>query len=329
MLDSFLEKALTLNRSGEPYATATIVRRQIPSSGKPGDRAIITPDGKIHGWIGGGCTYGIVLKEALESLRDHKPRIVHISPDALESASGQTKRYTMTCQSGGEVEVYIEPVIPKPQVLIFGKSHIAMALARIARTMDYRVVAVVPELETGVFPTADQVFSNNDFPGGEAFKNSYVVVCTQGKGDTEGLFQALSLNAGYTAFVASRKKANGIFQELRLKGVSFDQLKGIHTPAGLDIGAKLPEEVAISILAQIIMVFRAKQAELEHQQPENPLEVLPNEDYYLNPVCKIPIQKSTARHVLMYNNENVYFCCDGCKVSFEKDPQKYITATGR
>jgi len=327
MHDSFLEKALTLNRSGEPYVTATIVRRQIPSSGKPGDRAIITPDGKIHGWIGGGCTYGIVLKEALESLRDHKPRIVHISPEALESASGQTKRYTMTCQSGGEVEVYIEPVIPKPQIVVFGKSHIAMALARIARAMDYRIVAVVPEIETGIFPTADQVFSNDNFPGGEAFQNSYVVVCTQGKGDTEGLFQALSLNATYTAFVSSRKKANSIFQELRLKGVSFDQLRSIHTPAGLDIGAKLPEEVAISILAQIITVFRAKQAELAQQRPENPLEALPNEDYYLNPVCKIPIQKSTAKHVLMYNNEKVYFCCDGCKVSFEKNPEKYMAGT--
>lgn len=329
MLDSFLEKALTLNRTGEPYATATIVRRQIPSSGKPGDRAIITPDGKIHGWIGGGCTYGIVLKEALESQRDHKPRIVHISPEALESTLGQTKRYTMTCQSGGEVEVYIEPVIPKPQIVVFGKSHIAMALARIARAMDYRVIAVLPEVEEGIFPTADQVFSAKEFPQGEDFKNSYVVVCTQGKGDTEGLFQALSLDAVYTAFVASRKKANGIFQELRLKGISFDQLKGIHTPAGLDIGAKLPEEVAISILAQIIQVFRAKQAELEQKQPENPLEALPNDDYYLNPVCKIPIQKSTARHVLMYNEEKVYFCCDGCKVSFEKDPQKYMTGAGQ
>ncbi len=329
MLDSFLEKALTLNRSGEPYATATIVRRQIPSSGKPGDRAIITPDGRIHGWIGGGCTRGIVLKEALESLRDHKPRIVHISPDARESDSGQTKRYTMTCQSGGEVEVYIEPVLPKPQILIFGKSHIAMALARIAKTMDYRVSVVVPAVEEGLFHGVDQIFANASFPGGEAYEKSYVVVCTQGEGDAEALFQALALKTDYTAFVASRKKANGIFQELRLKGITMDQLKEIRTPAGLDIGAKLPEEVAISILAEIIKIFRAKQAELEHQKQENGPDALPNEDYYLNPVCNIPIQKSTAKHVLVYNNEKVYFCCDGCKVSFEKDPEKYMTKTAK
>ena len=324
MLDSFLEKALTLNRNGKPYATATIVRRQIPSSGKPGDRAIITTDGKIYGWIGGGCTRGIVLKEALESLCDYKPRVVHISPDARESASGQTKRYTMTCQSGGEVEVYIEPVIPKPQILIFGKSHIAMALARIAKTMEYRVSVVVPTIEEGLFPTVDQLFAHAAFPGGESYQNSYVVVCTQGEGDTEALFSALSLKAAYTAFVSSRKKANGIFQELRMKGIGMEQLKEIRTPAGLDIGAKLPEEVAISILAEIIKEFRAKQAGQETLKADNTLSALPNDDYYLNPVCKIPVQKSTAKYVLVYDNEKVYFCCDGCKVSFEKDPEKYI-----
>ncbi|MDV7391272.1 XdhC family protein, partial [Arthrospira platensis SPKY1] len=154
MRDSFLEKALELNHKAEPYATAVIVRRKIPSSGKPGDKAIITANGTIHGWIGGGCTRGIVLKEALASLKDHKPRVVNISPEPLGSSFEDTKNYTMTCQSGGEVEVYIEPVIPKPQLLIFGKSHIAMALARIAKAMEYRVDVVMSTFEDGVFATA-------------------------------------------------------------------------------------------------------------------------------------------------------------------------------
>jgi len=324
MLNSFLEKALTLNRNGEPYATATIVRRQIPSSGKPGDKAIITTDGQIFGWIGGGCTRGIVLKEALDALRDHKPRLVHISPNAQTSASGQTKLYTMTCQSGGEVEVYIEPVIPKPQLLIFGKSHIAMALARIAHAMDYRVSVVLPEVEEGLFPLADQVFTLRDFAEAESETSSYVVVCTQGEGDSEALFQAIQLNAPYTAFVSSRRKANGIFQELRRKGISMDQLKDIRTPAGLDIGARIPEEVAISILAEIIQVFRSKQAALEKSEAEIPGALSAHNEYYINPVCQVPVQKSTARHVLTYQDESVYFCCDGCKVKFEQDPEKYM-----
>jgi xanthine dehydrogenase accessory factor len=325
MHDSFLEKALALNQNAEPYATAVIVRRRIPSSGKPGDKAIITADGNIYGWIGGGCTRGIVLKEALASLRDHKPRIVNISPESLGSSFEDTKNYTMTCQSGGEVEVYIEPVIPKPQLLIFGKSHIAMALARIAKAMDYRVHVIMSVVEDDVFPTADKVMSIGEFEGNETYKHSHVVVCTQGEGDAEALLKALSLGSSYVSFVASRKKANAIYQEVRLKGATMDQLKVIRTPAGIDIGAKLPEEVAISILAEIIQTFRAQQAE----QKEATVSELPNDDYYLNPVCNIPVQKSTAKHVLVYDNQKVYFCCDGCKVSFEKDPEKYMAKVGQ
>ena len=320
MRNIFLEKAMALNKKAEPYATAMIVRRKIPSSGKPGDKAIITKDGQIHGWIGGGCTRGIVLKEAMAALQDHKPRLVNISPDASEKSFENTKVYTMTCQSGGEVDVYIEPVIPKPRLLIFGKSHIAMALAKIANSMDYRVHVVMTAVDKNVFPTADEIFAIQDFEELEAYKESFVVVCTQGEGDAEALHKALSIESNYTAFVASHRKANAIYQELRLKGVTMDQLKGIRTPAGLDIGAKLPEEVAISILAEIIQTFRGEQKEQAKKQPAIQL----NDDYYMNPVCNIPVQKSTAKHVLVYNNDKVYFCCDGCKVSFEKDPEKYM-----
>ena len=320
MRNVYLEKALALNKKAEPYATAMIVRRKIPSSGKPGDKAIITKDGHIHGWIGGGCTRGIVLKEAMEALQDHKPRLVNISPYASQKNLENTKIYTMTCQSGGEVDVYIEPVIPKPQLLIFGKSHIAMALAKIANSMDYRVHVVMTAADKNVFPTADELYAIKDFEADERYKNSFVVVCTQGEGDAEALLKALSLNSHYTAFVASRKKANAIYQEIRLLGATMDQLKGIRTPAGLDIGAKLPEEVAISILAEIIQVFRGERKEQAKQQPEVQL----NDDYYMNPVCNIPVQKSTAKHVLVYNSEKVYFCCDGCKVSFEKNPEQYM-----
>lgn len=321
MRNIYLEKAMDLNKKAEPYATAMIVRRKIPSSGKPGDKAIITKDGQIHGWIGGGCTRGIVLKEAMEALQDYKPRLVNISPDATNKKLENTKIYTMTCQSGGEVDVYIEPVLPKPQLLIFGKSHIAMALAKIANSMDYRVHVVMTTVDKNVFPTADKLYAIQDFEADEYHKNSFVVVCTQGEGDAEALLKALSLNSPYTAFVASRMKANAIYHEIRLKGASMDQLQGIRTPAGLDIGAKLPEEVAISILAEIIQTFRGEQKEQAKQQPAVQLN---NDDYYINPVCNIPVQKTTAKHVVIYNNEKVYFCCDGCKVSFEKNPAQYM-----
>lgn len=326
MPDTFFTKAASLQRDNEPYATAYIVRRKNPSSGKPGDKAIITKDGQIHGWIGGGCTRGIVLKEAILAMNDRKPRLVHISPDSLARDGGNTKLYKMTCQSGGEVEVYIEPVLPQPQLLIFGSSHIAMALARIAKAMEYRVQAVMSSADDSLFPDVDQVIELRDFSAAMTSKSPYVIVCTQGEGDADALAAALSLDCPYLSFVASRMKANGIYRELHDRGIGFDRLGKIKTPAGLDIGAKTPQEVAISILAEIIQDFRQPANTGDGDLPGQATETveLNNEDYYLNPVCNIPIQKSTARHVLEYEGEQVYFCCDGCKVSFEREPEKYM-----
>jgi xanthine dehydrogenase accessory factor len=324
MHKSFLDKAASLSANNEPYATAMVVRRKVPSSGKPGDQAIITTGGQIFGWIGGGCTRGIVLKEALLAMSDRKPRLVLISQDAQKADDPNTKIYAMTCQSGGEVEVYIEPVMPKPQLLIFGSSHIAMALAKIAKAMDYQVRTVMSSLDSSLFPDADQVFALADFSSSLVVGSPYVVVCTQGEGDADALAAALALNAPYLSFVASRKKANGTYSELRLKGTKFDQLKTIKTPAGLDIGAKTPEEVAISILAEIIQDFRRTAETNAAAEPQ--AFKMTNEDYYINPVCNIPVLKASAKHVLEYQGEQVYFCCDGCKVSFEQEPARYIGA---
>ncbi len=326
MHNTFLNTATVLNQKNQAYATAIIVRRKIPSSGKPGDKAIITADGTIHGWIGGGCTRGIVLKEALMALQDRQPRMVYISPDAINRDEKGTKLYHMTCQSGGEVEVYIAPVLPKPQLRIFGKSHIAMALAKLAKTMEYQVDVVMTTADANVFPEVDSLIELNDFAANEENASQYMIVCTQGERDAEALFAAVNANPQYLAFVASRRKANAIFSALRAMGVTFDQLKTIKTPAGLDIGAKTPHEVAISILAQIIQDFRAEPAAKEAVTAEEQIAAtMASTDYYINPVCQVPVQKSTAKHVLDYKGEPVYFCCDGCKVSFEKEPDKYMT----
>lgn len=323
MHNSFLEKARQLNQSCEAYATAMIIRRKIPSSGKPGDKAIITSDGKIHGWIGGGCTRGIVLKESLLAIQDRSPRIVLISPNTIENPNDYTKLYNMSCQSGGEVELYIEPVLPRPHLLIFGASHIGMALCKLAKAMDYQVDAIMVDVDKEVYPDADRIIQLNDYKAASYIQeNSCIVVCTQGEGDSMALNSALQSKVDYLSFVASRMKANAIFSDLRTMGATMDQLKTIKTPAGIDIGAKLPEEVAISILAQIIEHFRNNTTNATSQSPSSLSSV--NDDYYINPVCNIPVQKSTAKHVLEYKKEQVYFCCDGCKVSFEKSPETYM-----
>lgn len=321
MLNDFLKTAIALNEGHKPYATAIIVKRKIPSSGKPGDKAIITADGKIHGWIGGGCTRGIVLKEALLSMQEGKPRYIQISPNSTADFTSYSKVYNMTCQSGGEVDIYIEPVLPRPHLYIFGVSHIAMALSKLALAMNYTVSCVGDHSDKTIFEGVEHFINNTEYEKSNSENNSYAVVCTQGEGDAEALYSAIQSQPTYLSFVASRKKANAIFREVREKGITFDQIKEIKTPAGLDIQAKLPEEVAVSILAEIIKHLRG---ERQLKDPNEPL-MMNNEDYYLNPVCNIPIQKSTAKHVIQYKNEDVYFCCDGCKVSFEKDPSKYMT----
>ncbi len=317
MHKKLLDKIAELQNQRQSYSLAQIVRRKIPSSGKPGDKAIITADGHIFGWIGGGCTRGIVLKESLAALKDGKPRFVHIGDEP--SSFPSTKTYHMTCHSGGTVEVYIEPNLPKPQIVILGRSHIGMALARISKAANFNVLAANIRPDKIEFETADTLIPLNDFNTSFITENTYITVCTQGEGDEDALEAAIKSGCKNIAFVASMKKANAIFRVLRQRGISFDQLKHIKTPAGLDIQAKLPEEVAISILAEVIQDIRKPNAE------ENISEhVQLGDDYYLNPVCKIPIQKSTAKHVLEYNNEKVYFCCDGCKVSFEKTPGAYV-----
>ena len=322
MHSKILDKMIDLRQRNIPFAHASIVRRKAPSSGKPGDHGLITADGKIHGWVGGGCTQGIVLKEALLSLQDGKPRYVTISKDQLIQSYSNTKVYNMTCQSGGHVEVYIEPMLPKPHIIIFGQSHIGMALSTLAKAMDYQVTVVMHRADPTVYPSADVIHETKQFSDFEKNKDAYVVVCSQGEGDVTALLKALAIESAYIGFVASRKKGQSVYTDLRQHGITFDQLKQIKTPAGIDIGGKLPEEVAISILAEIIQLFRTDAATTSAEAPA--LSALPNDDFYLNPVCQIPIQKSTAKHILQHNGESVYFCCDGCKISFEKEPEKYI-----
>ena len=324
MHNAYLEKINSLRSENAPYATAVVTRRKKPSSGKPGDKAIITLDGNIHGWIGGGCTKGIVLKEALLSLEDKKPRVVCISPNEQTTTFDNTKLYAMTCQSGGELEVYIEPILPKPHIVIFGNSHIAVSLSNVAKAIDFRITHYMNKSVADEFQTNEAIRDIGNFKTGDVDLSAYVVVCTQGEGDLEALEKAVSTDSSYISFVSSRIKANSIFADLKNNGISIDKLKKIKTPAGIDINAKTHDEIAISILAEIIEHFRTAEDSLALEATGSGSPSIPNKDYYLNPVCNIPIQKSTAKHVVEYNGEKVYFCCDGCKVSFEKNPSEYI-----
>jgi xanthine dehydrogenase accessory factor len=337
MFDRFLNKATELLARGEPFVTASVVRFQAPISGKPGDKAIIFADGKMWGWIGGGCAQPVVIKEALKALADGKPRLVRISPTAA-SEDGIVD-YTMTCHSGGTLDIYIEPVLPKPHILIFGRSPIAQTLARLGRTIGYRISVVAPGAEREQFPDVDLLQTDSNFSELNLDKlriarETFIVVSTQGESDEEALEQAARSTAMYVAFVASKVKAQKVLQSLREVGVPAERVSQIRAPAGLDIHAASPEEIAVSILAEIIHLKGAGAKATAEPNKGTPtalnlpglaLPVLtqppPNEAR--DPVCGMFVNVSGAKYKSAHKGSDVYFCCAGCKQTFERQPEKY------
>jgi xanthine dehydrogenase accessory factor len=325
MLDQLLKQSSELVARGESFVMATVVRCTPPTSGKPGDKAIIHADGKLTGWIGGGCAQPVVIREALKALADGKPRLVRISPSA-DGEEGVVD-YTMTCQSGGALDIYIEPVVPNLHVVILGKSPVARTLARLARNVGYDVSIVVPAAEAEDFADVAVIQSRNfDLGRVKVTSRTYLVVSTQGEGDEEALEAAVNASAAgarYVAFVASKTKAAKISAYLREKGVASDKLLCVKAPAGLDLGAASPEEIAVSILAEIVQVRRARSASLDRTMAGDwpPKETK-------DPICGMAIDIATALHKSEYAGSWFYFCCAGCKQTFEKDPERHAVAAG-
>jgi xanthine dehydrogenase accessory factor len=291
-----------------------------------GDKALIRRSGQLEGWIGGGCVSGIVLKEALDAIRSGKARLVRIGKHLVDSQIQEgVMEYKMTCQSEGTVEVFIEPVLPQPHLVVIGKSEIAKSLVRIARATGYRITGVGQDANLKTYDKVDELITHYDLSGLKTSPASFIVIATQGDNDEKALLESLKKDCSYIGFVASRKKMAAMSSYLIDAGVDPQKVERIHSPAGIDINAKLPDEVAISILAQIIQVKNSLDVVVSFDQQGSGVgETAPS--FYINPVCGIPVDMNNPKHIIDYKGEKVYFCCDGCKVKFEKDPEKYIQA---
>jgi xanthine dehydrogenase accessory factor len=329
MSNEIYEMASDLILHGEPFATVTVVRNEAPSSGKTGDKALVNKTGVLKGWVGGGCVYSIVLKEVTEALEDGKPRLVRVSPTPNSEPTRGIKEYKMTCYSGGEVDLYIEPVMPKPHLVIIGKSVIGRALMKAAKAIDFRLTVINEESNAEVFPEADHHQSSFDL-GGIAFnKHTFIVVATQGDNDERGLQTALGVKCRYVGFISSRKKRDGVFANLLNLGFKQEQLDEVHAPTGIDINAKTPQEVAISVLAEIIQEYRTKEVKFDaFSVPIGDSASKTNAgtdkpQIITNPVCGMPISLGMAKYIVEQNGEPIYFCCDGCKIKFDAEPEKY------
>jgi xanthine dehydrogenase accessory factor len=259
-----LEQAALRQARGQVFALATVVRTVSVTAAKAGAKALIGPDGSIEeGWIGGGCARAAVVKAARQCMADGQSRLVSIAPkDALAelgAAAGEERDGVFfaknSCPSQGTMDVFVEPVLPSPRLLILGASPVAVALARLAPSMGFDVaVAAAPEEHERFDPSVRRLVGVA--APAEAGENAFVVVATQGAGDRAALKSAAGMDARYRAFVGSRRKAETLKTELAKEGVSEEALAAIKAPAGLDISAISADEIALSILAEMVAVRR-------------------------------------------------------------------------
>lgn len=314
MFDQFLNKASELLAKGESFAIAEVVRFLNPISGKSGDKAIISADGTIWGWIGGGCAQPAVVEEALKALKDGRPRLVRIG--ASSSQEHGLVAYNMTCHSGGSLEVYIEPVLPKPHILILGRSPVARTLARLAKAINYTVSVAAPGCDREAFPDADQIRADLNLGELKISPQAMIVVSSQGEDDEEALEAALATGATYVAFVASRAKAAKVKEALGARGIA--NLDRVRAPAGLNIRARSQEEIAVSILAEIVQMSKISPA----QQTGLTIPTA-KEDAAKDPICGMNVDIAIAKYKSEFEGRSYYFCCEGCKRAFDAQPQKY------
>lgn len=257
--DEILDRAVQLKAAGRPFALATVVRAESPTAAKPGAKAVITQEGEILGWIGGGCAQPAVLKTAKQALEDGQARLIRVSPQQTGVAEPGVVDFGMSCHSGGTLDIFIDPVVARPSLAIVGGSPTAQALSSLANQAGFAVHVAAPNGTAVLFPDARQVIDGFGLDAFDCGVPSFVVVATQGKRDEAALIAALSLGARYLAFVASDRKAEKIKAGLVASGHSAPQVDAIVSPVGIDIAAVTPEEVAVSILAALVRERRTRE----------------------------------------------------------------------
>jgi xanthine dehydrogenase accessory factor len=309
-----------LARRGEPFALATVVRRQAASSAQQGDGAVVSADGTFHGWLGGSCTQPTVVAEALKAIADGRPRLISLSPDPAAERRPGVLVFPMTCHSGGTVEIYLEPVLPASRLLVFGVSPVAQALARLGRAMGFAVEAADPEADAALFPDAARVWTDASALPANSGARAFAVVATMGERDEEALAAALRVAPEYVGVVASRRRFAQIREGVAARGAPEADLSRVKSPAGLDIGARAPEEIAVSILAEIVQVRRAASDQATARPAALPAAGAREE---IDPVCGMRVAVAGARYTASAAGRDWFFCCDGCRERFLAAPERY------
>ena len=311
MADPLIDVAADLQRRGEPFVLATVVRCEAPTSAKPGAKALVHADGRVEGWVGGACAEPVLIREALKALRDGRPRLVGLYGEGGRQP-GRTEGildYAMTCHSGGTLEIYVEPYLPTPMLVLVGHGPVIDALESLGRAAGYSLVPLRDASAWGRLETLD------------LGRRASVVVATHADSDEDALTRVLRSEAGYVSLVASRKRTTSILGRLTQRGVAADRLGRRLQPAGLDLGAVTPVEIAISILAEIVQHHRSDKT-VEAEAPSD--TTTPTEA--IDPICGMSVEIASARYRSDVAGRTTYFCCLHCKETFDGDPGRYLAA---
>ena len=331
MSEDVFALAAKLRADRTPFVMATVVASYAPQSVRPGAKAIIRTDGSIDGWVGGGCVQPVVKQESADALDDGRPRLVRMNagvsaPDAPVTRHGDVREYPMTCQGEGGIEIYLEPVLAAPRLVLLGHTPVVQSLARLGAEVGFEVVVGSAAVPADLFPTGVRVTSDVESAVTAADATTYIVVGTMGAGDEAALAAAASSDAAYIGLVASRKKARFLIDYVRSEGVPAERLARVKFPAGLDLGGMSAGEIALSVLAEIVQRRHGKPnatAAVATATVEAPTTLrrgtsarTPAATMARDPVCGMPVEIATARHTVVDGTETIYFCCPGCKATY-------------
>jgi xanthine dehydrogenase accessory factor len=340
---SLFPRVAELEASGGTFAVATVVAVQRPTSARPGAMGIVHPDGTIEGWVGGSCAQPVVVREALRSLADGHPRLLRLSKTApAEGRRGDgVVELVMTCHSGGTLEIYVEPHLPAPSLWLAGTTPIVGALATLGAATGWRVSVFDPIADEDAFPGAERVSTMTALGRVDPELSPYVVVATQGIWDEEALAAALRRDVSYVGLVASPTRSGVVRAWLRDEAnVPEERLAALRAPAGIDLGAETPEEIALSILAELVQVRRGRAsfvavpgpATLAGEGAADALDAVSlapvvDDIVLLDPVCGMTVDREHARHLAEHDGAVYAFCSMGCRTAFIKEPGAYVAGS--
>jgi xanthine dehydrogenase accessory factor len=267
-----LDLAQRLRAEGKDYAMATILRTFDSTAAKPGDKAVVLPDGELRGFVGGHCVTGAVKRTGLEVLKSGEPKMIRVRPK--DEVTGEydldgVELHTSMCLSRGTVEIFVEPVKSARRLVILGASPVAQAILTLAQPLGYRVTVGAGADDHAKIPGAEAYLEGFAVDDLSLAADDSVIVATQGKGDRDALRAALRSGAGYVGMVCSRRKVDGLKSRLLEEAADLaPAFAALHAPAGLDIGAEGPEEIALSVFAEIVAHCRLgaqrEAAEIRH-----------------------------------------------------------------